>query len=140
VDREARIKLIAEGASQAKKDVNSVGDALKEVGKAAFRAASDAARAMNDVKPIDFGRSAENAKKFDDTVTRLAIRSNRDIGQLSRSFRETGKEIGVLPDRVANVARSLTKLTDKYSAYSNKYSSSTNLYKHTYPKSDNRNC
>lgn len=111
MDREARIKLIAEGASQAKKDVNSVGDALKEVGKAAFRAASDAARAMNDVKPIDFGRSAENAKKFDDTVTRLAIRSNRDIGQLSRSFRETGKEIGVLPDRVANVARSLTKLT-----------------------------
>lgn len=130
MDREARIKLIAEGASRAASDVRGVSTevgklagaagvaqaALKEVGKAAFRMASDAARAANDVKPISFQASADSAKRFDDVVTRMAIRSNRDIGQLKLQFRETGKEIGVLPERVANAARALTKLTGSTAA------------------------
>lgn len=125
MDREARIKLIADGASRAVNDIRGVSNALDgvgktasgisgafaDVGKAAFRAATDAARAMNDVKPINFAQSADSAKQFNDQVTRMAIRANRDIGQLKQQFRDTGKEIGVMPDRVASAARALTKMT-----------------------------
>lgn len=125
MDREAKIKLIAEGASRAasgvrevKSEVSGLGkvaentqSALKEIGKAAYRAASDYARVANDTRPISFQSAADSAKRFDDVVTRLAVRSNRDIGALKLSFRETGKEIGVLPERVANAARALTKMT-----------------------------
>lgn len=125
MDREARIKLIAEGASRAASDVRQVSGevsnlgkvaggvskALKDIGASAYRAASDAARAMNDVRPISFSQAADSAKRFDDSVTRLAVRANRDVGQLKQQFRDTGKEIGVLPDRVAAAARALTKMT-----------------------------
>src|SRR2546429_8546528 len=101
MDREARIKLIAEGASRAASDVRGVSSevgklggaagaaqkALESVGKAAFRMASDAARAANDVKPISFQAAADSAKRFDDVVTRMAVRANRDVGQLKQQFR-----------------------------------------------------
>lgn len=108
---EARISLIVDGASRAALGARSVGDALKNLGAAAVRAGADLAKAMNDVKPISFQQAADSAKKFDDTVTRLAVRANRDVGQLKQQFRDTGKEIGVLPDRVAQAARALTKMT-----------------------------
>ena len=125
MDREARIKLIAEGAGRAANEIRGVAGALtdvnqaaklssgafSEIGKAAFRAASDAARAMNDVKPINFAQSADSVKQFNDQVTRMAIRANRDIGTLKQQFRDTGKEIGVMPDRVASTARAFTKMT-----------------------------
>lgn len=125
MDREARIKLIAEGATRAASDVrgvsNEVGNlgkvaggaskALKDIGVSAYRAATDASRAMNDVRPISFQGAADSAKRFDDSVTRLAVRANRDVGALRMQFRDTGKEIGILPDRVAAAASSLTKLT-----------------------------
>ena len=125
MDREARIKLIAEGASRAASDVRQVSGevgnlgkvaggvskALKDIGASAYRAASDAARAMNDVKPISFASAADSAKRFDDSVTRLAVRANRDVGMLKQQFRDTGKEIGVMPDKVAAAARALTKMT-----------------------------
>lgn len=130
MDREARIKLIAEGAGRAASDVRGVAaevgklgaaaggaqKALTDIGKSMYRMASDAARAANDVKPISFQAAADSAKKFDEVVTRLAVRSNRDIGQLKQTFRDTGKEIGVLPDRVANAARALTKMTGSSAA------------------------
>lgn len=125
MDREARLKLIAEGAGRAANEIRGVAGALtdvnqaaklssgafSEIGKAAFRAASDAARAMNDVKPINFAQSADSVKQFNDQVTRMAIRANRDIGTLKQQFRDTGKEIGVMPDRVASTARAFTKMT-----------------------------
>lgn len=125
MDREARIKLIAEGAGRAASDVRSVSSevsglgkaadkaqgALKEVGKAAFRMASDAARAMNDVRPLNFSQAADTAKRFDDVVTRMAVRANRDVGQLKIQFRDTGRELGIMPDRIAQASRALTKMT-----------------------------
>ena len=66
---------------------------------------------MNDVKPISFASAADSAKRFDDSVTRLAVRANRDVGMLKQQFRDTGKEIGVMPDKVAAAARALTKMT-----------------------------
>lgn len=125
MDREARIKLIAEGASRAASDVRGVSGevgklggmagkaqgVLKELRKSAFRMASDAARAMNDVKPLNFAQAADSAKRFDDVVTRMAIRANKDVGTLKQQFKDTGKELGIMPDRIAQTARALTKMT-----------------------------
>lgn len=123
--REAKIKLIAEGAGRARSEVNSVSDAVKnlgsvgsvaqkalaEIGKAAFHAASDAARAMNDVKPLDFGSAADKTKSFEDVVTRLALRGGQDVESLGRKFRTIGTSIGKSPEELAKMAGQLQKMT-----------------------------
>jgi pyruvate formate-lyase activating enzyme-like uncharacterized protein len=125
MDREAKIKLIAEGASRAASDVRAVKEevggiagaankaqkAVQDVGKALYHMASDAAKAANDVKPISFQAAADSAKKFDETVTRMAVRSGKDVVGLQTRFRDIGKEIGVMPARVAEVSRALGKMT-----------------------------
>lgn len=125
MEREASIKLIAEGASRAAGDVRRVKDevggiegvaqganrALKDVAKALYTMATDAARAANDTKAISFGGAADSAKKFEESVTRLAVRTGHDVGTLKTQFRDVGVQIGVVPQRVAELARSLTKLT-----------------------------
>lgn len=125
MDREARIKLIAEGAQRAAGDFRQVAGEVSGLGKAAstaekqlkqvaasvFHAASDFARAANDVKPISFQASADNAKRFEDSVTRLAVRTTKDVGTLKTQFRDVAKEIGVVPQRAADAARALTKAT-----------------------------
>jgi hypothetical protein len=130
MDREARIKLIAEGASRAAGEVGKVGGAvgkvgdkaseteklLKQLAKAAFHVASDAARVANDVRPVSFQAAADSAKRFDDQVSRLAVRSGRDIGGLKTQFRDIGKEIGVMPQRVADATRALGRMTQSTDA------------------------
>lgn len=125
MDREARIKLIAEGASRAAGEVRKVGDelgkvkgvagaagkAITEAGKAAFRMASDAARAANDVRPLNFQANTDSAKRFEDVVTRMAVRSGKDVAVLKTRFREVGQEIGVMPQRVAEATRALGRMT-----------------------------
>ena len=125
MDREAKIKLKAEGASRAagevrevKKEVSDLAKTatgtqtfLTDLARGAMRLASEAARTANDTRPISFQSAADSAKRFDDQVTRLAIRSQRDIGALRQQFVATGKDIGALPDRVAGAASALTKLT-----------------------------
>ncbi len=128
--REAKIKLIAEGAGRARSEVNSVSDsvknlgsvgsvaqkALSEIGKAAFHAASDAARAMNDVKPIDFGSAADKAKSFEDVVTRLALRTGGNSDAMRQKFRGLGEDLGVSAQRVANFTKNLTDQTGALNA------------------------
>lgn len=124
-DREAKIKIVAEGASRAASEIRGVKEevggiegvankaqkAVADVGKALYHMASDAAKAANDVKPISFQAAADSAKKFDETVTRMAVRSGKDVAGLQTRFRDIGKEIGVMPGRVADVARALGKMT-----------------------------
>lgn len=126
MDREAKIKLIAEGAERAASEVRGVKDevggiagaaqkaerALADVGKALYHMASDAAKVANDTKPISFAAAADSAKKFDDTVTRLATRSGKEIGGLKERFRDVGTQIGVVPQRVAEVTRALGRMTN----------------------------
>ena len=125
MSREAKIKLIAEGAARARSEVNSVSDSvrglgsvgsaaakvLSDLGKSAFHAASDAAKAMNDVKPIDFGSAADKAKIFEDTVTRLSMRTGESSVQMQKKFRSLGEDLGVSAARVANFTKSLTDST-----------------------------
>ena len=84
---------------------------LKAIMEGAYRAAVDFSRASNDIKPINFQQSADRAKAFDDVVTRLAVRSGKNVEELKSKFKATGVEIGYLPERVANTARALSHLT-----------------------------
>ena len=96
------------------KDFNAAGkvvDTLKETLKGAYRAATDFSRAANDIKPLNFGAAADRAKAFDDTLTRMSIRSGKGVDTLRGTFVGLSKEIGVMPERVANATRALNRLT-----------------------------
>jgi len=125
VDREAKIKLIAEGASRAQAETNRTADAvgnigtkaglasgaLQELGRVAFRIASDAARAFNDVRPIEFGKAGDQARQFSDQIARYAQRFGADAGSMRSQFMQVGESIGATSDRVAVFARSLSEIT-----------------------------
>lgn len=124
-DNLAAIKLQTVGADLAKSELEGVGrkvdqlgaktkgtaGIMTQLGAAALKAAGDFARASNDSKPINFGVSADTAKRFEDQVTRMAVATGRSSAAMMTQFRNVAKDIGVLPDRVANVASSLTKST-----------------------------
>lgn len=124
-DNLAAIKLQTIGADLAKSELEGVGrkvdqlgaktkgsaGIMTQLGAAALKAAGDFARASNDSKPINFGVSADTAKRFEDQVTRMAVATGRSSAAMMAHFRNVAKDIGVLPDRVANVASSLTKST-----------------------------
>ena len=125
MDREAKIKLIAEGASRAQAETNRTADAvgnigtkaglasgaLQELGRVAFRIASDAARAFNDVRPIEFGKAGDQARQFSDQIARYAQRFGADAGSMRSQFMQVGESIGATSDRVAGFARSLSEIT-----------------------------
>lgn len=125
MDREAKIKLIAEGASRAQAETNRTADAvgnigtkaglasgaLQELGRVAFRIASDAARAFNDVRPIEFGKAGDQARQFSDQIARYAQRFGADAGSMRSQFMQVGESIGATSDRVAVFARSLSEIT-----------------------------
>lgn len=125
MDREAKIKLIAEGASRAQSETNRTADAvgnigtkaglasgaLQELGRVAFRIASDAARAFNDVRPIEFGKAGDQARQFSDQIARYAQRFGADAGSMRSQFMQVGESIGATSDRVAGFARSLSEIT-----------------------------
>ena len=125
MDREAKIKLIAEGASRAQAETNRTADAvgnigtkaglasgaLQELGRVAFRIASDAARAFNDVRPIEFGKAGDQARQFSDQIARYAQRFGVDAGAMRSQFMQVGESIGATSDRVAGFARSLSEVT-----------------------------
>lgn len=121
MDRETKIKLIAEGASRAQADINrtaesvgkvgekasAAGGAMRELGRMAFRMASDVSRAFNDVKPIDFGASGDKARAFADSTARYAQKVGGDAGQIAESFKAAGVSIGVTAERVASFTKGL---------------------------------
>lgn len=125
MDREAKIKLIAEGASRAQAETNRTADAvgnigtkaglasgaLQELGRVAFRIASDAARAFNDVRPIEFGRAGDQARQFSDQIARYAQRFGADANVMRSQVMQVGESIGATSDRVAGFARSLSEIT-----------------------------
>jgi hypothetical protein len=125
VEREAIIRLIAEGVNRAvsdlKKAENAVGSvgskgsmassALQEIGRVAFRVASDVSRAFNDVKPIDFGRAGDAARNFSDRVAQYAQRFGADAGAMRAKFMGVGEQIGVSSERVAGFTRRLSEMT-----------------------------
>ena len=125
MEREAIIRLIAEGVNRAvsdlKKAENAVGSvgskgsmassALQEIGRVAFRVASDVSRAFNDVKPIDFGRAGDSARNFSDRVAQYAQRFGADAGSMRAKFMGVGEQIGVSSERVAGFTRRLSEMT-----------------------------
>lgn len=121
MDHEAKIKLIAEGVRRAQNELNQLAEslgglgkkaetsnsAMKELGRMAFRMASDVSRAFNDVKPIDFGASGDKARAFADSTARYAQKVGGDAGQIAESFKAAGVSIGVTAERVASFTKGL---------------------------------
>ena len=121
MDHEAKIKLIAEGVRRAQNELNQLAEslgglgkkaetsnsAIKELGRMAFRMASDVSRAFNDVKPIDFGASGDKARAFADSTARYAQKVGGDAGQIAESFKAAGVSIGVTAERVASFTKGL---------------------------------
>jgi hypothetical protein len=121
LDHEAKIKLIAEGVRRAQNELNQLAEslgglgkkaetsnsAMKELGRMAFRMASDVSRAFNDVKPIDFGASGDKARAFADSTARYAQKVGGDAGQIAESFKAAGVSIGVTAERVASFTKGL---------------------------------
>jgi hypothetical protein len=85
--------------------------ALQEIGRVAFRVASDVSRAFNDVKPIDFGRAGDSARNFSDRVAQYAQRFGTDAGAMRAKFMGVGEQIGVSSERVAGFTRRLSEMT-----------------------------
>jgi len=125
MDREVVIKLIAEGVKQAVNDLKQAGGsidnlgnkskgasaALQEIGRVAFRVASDVSRAFNDVRPIEFGSAGDKARQFSDQIARYAQRFATDANTMRTRFMSVGESVGVSSERVQGFARSLSEMT-----------------------------
>lgn len=111
MSREAKIKLIAEGAARAQGDIRGTTRALTELRDAAFHFASDAAKAFNNFKPINFESSANEAKRFEEAVTRLTFRAGGNAQDLISKFKAIGEAIGTGADKVVEFSRAFTDRT-----------------------------
>lgn len=127
MEREAIIKLIADGVNRAVSDLRKAEDAvgnvgkkggaasgaLQELGRVAFRVASDISKSFNDVRPIEFGRAGDEARKFSDSIARYSQRFGVDAQAMRSRFMGVGESIGVSSERVAGFARALSDVTQR---------------------------
>lgn len=127
MEREAIIKLIADGVNRAVSDLRKAEDAvgnvgkkggaasgaLQELGRIAFRVASDISKSFNDVRPIEFGRAGDEARKFSDSIARYSQRFGVDAQAMRSRFMGVGESIGVSSERVAGFARALSDVTQR---------------------------
>jgi len=124
-DKEARIRIGLDGAQDVRAGLRGVkGDmegvresagkstsALKGLGDAARRIAVDFAAASSGMKAVNFEDAKQKAKAYEDQITRLAIRTGQSAGTMAADFRSVGERIGVMPERVAQGAKALTRMT-----------------------------
>lgn len=89
----------------------SLGGLATGVARGMVQMAVDAGRAASSFKAIDFKQAVDGAAAFDQAVTSMAVRGGRDTNVLKDRFRDIGVSIGVLPQKVADVARGLDKVT-----------------------------
>ncbi len=127
MEREAIIRLIADGVNRAVSDLRKAEDAvgnvgkkggaasgaLQELGRVAFRVASDISKSFNDVRPIEFGRAGDEARKFSDSIARYSQRFGVDAQAMRSRFMGVGESIGVSSERVAGFARALSDVTQR---------------------------
>lgn len=127
MEREAIIRLIADGVNRAVSDMRKAEDAvgnvgkkggaasgaLQELGRIAFRVASDISKSFNDVRPIEFGRAGDEARKFSDSIARYSQRFGVDAQAMRSRFMGVGESIGVSSERVAGFARALSDVTQR---------------------------
>jgi len=123
-DKEAKIRLGVESGDAVGK-LRSVKDELGGFGKMAegltstlkgvadglLRMGTDAARASNGLKAIDFGSAADKYKAADDQLTRMAVRGGKNVDDLKAKFRDFGGQAGVSMTRFASAVKEFDSAT-----------------------------
>lgn len=114
MNKEAKIFLGVEGASQARSNVASVQGAfglllktLENVKKLGL----DTARAITDIKPFDPRRAVQNAEVMRYSVQRLAIDAGASVESLTKRFDQIGEKLGISTQEVTHLAGELGRMT-----------------------------
>lgn len=69
---------------------------------------SDAGR---DMRPINFGKAADDFKAYDDRVTRFSVSVGANAEQMRAKFERVGAQVGVMPQKLAETAAGLSRMT-----------------------------
>ena len=113
-DKEAKIRLGVEGASEATSNVKQVGGAFGEllhVLESVKKLGLEAARSVTDIKPFNPGRAVEGAEQTRLAVTRLAVDAGLSVDALTRRFDSIGEKLGISTQEVTGLAGELSRLT-----------------------------
>ena len=69
---------------------------------------SDAGR---DMRPINFSKAADDFKAYDDRVTRFSVSVGANAEQMRAKFERVGAQVGVMPQKLAETAAGLSRMT-----------------------------
>lgn len=126
LEKRATLTVGVEGAGPARRELESLARSSEAIGKALgggatgflkeaagnlARLGSEFASAATGMKALDFGEAKNRAKAFEEQVTRLALRSGKDIGALAGEIKGVAVEMGRAPEDVASLAKEFGKLS-----------------------------
>lgn len=113
-DKEAKIRLGVEGASEAKSNVTRVQAAfegLKQTLHNVQRLGVDTARAITDIRPFDPKRAVRNAEETRLAVQRMAVDAGTSVEALTRRFEGIGEKLGLNVNEVTELTGALSNMT-----------------------------
>ena len=114
MNKEAKIFLGVEGASQARSNVASVQGAFGALLKTlenVKRLGIETSRAITDIKPFDPKRAIQSAEATRYSVQRLAIDAGTSVESLTKKFDSIGEKLGISTQEVTGLAGELSRLT-----------------------------
>ena len=85
--------------------------AVADVLGAGFKIAKEWNEAGRDMRPINFGKAADDFRAYDDRVTRFAVSVGANAETLRTKFERVGAQVGVMPSKLAETAANLSRMT-----------------------------
>ena len=117
-------KKSQQGSSSAQQMGSAIGDFAKRAAPAALAAAAvvdvlgagykiakEWNEAGRDMRPINFGKAADEFRAYDDRVTRFAVSVGANAETLRTKFERVGAQVGVMPSKLAETAANLSRMT-----------------------------
>lgn len=117
-------KKSQQGSSSAQQMGSAIGDFAKRAAPAALAAAAvvdvlhsgykiakEWNEAGRDMRPINFGKAADDFRAYDDRVTRFAVSVGANAETLRTKFERVGAQVGVMPSKLAETAANLSRMT-----------------------------
>ena len=89
----------------------SAAAAVADVLGAGFKIAKEWNEAGRDMRPINFGKAADDFRAYDDRVTRFAVSVGANAETLRTKFERVGAQVGVMPSKLAETAANLSRMT-----------------------------
>lgn len=113
-DKEARIRLTLDGASQTISDLSKVAGGFRgllPVLDAIRKQAVGVSDAIVRIRPINFKEATDGAEAFRLQLTRMALQTGQSVDALTARFEKVGATIGISAPEVANLATQYGRLT-----------------------------